>query len=352
VSAPGPGPIARARMRATAAWDSDLPTPAAVVDHLVAVQAQEHPFARWSLAQRTAPVVGASVVDGAFDGGEVLRTHVLRPTWHYVTPADLAWLMPLSGPRLDRRNARRYDELELDRRTLARTDRLLARFVTERPQTRRELAARLEAEGVVVAGQRMPHILFHAELRSLIVSGPMAGTQHTYAPFADRVPAAPDLDEDEALARLATRFFRSRGPAVLGDFAWWAGLEVPAARRALELAAPDLERTEVGDRTYWAADPVRVGARGRADLVQCFDEAIISYRPSRDVLQTGPATFAVPGWDDGFSHVVLHDGRLLGHWRAKPRDAAVEVRLAIEPTDRQRASVDAAVERYRRFVSR
>ena len=349
--APGPGPIARVRMRATAAWGSDLSTPAAVVGHLVAAQAQEHPFARWSLAQRTDPVVGATAVDAAFDAGEVLRTHVLRPTWHHVTPADLAWLVPLSGPRVDRRTTRRYEELELDHRTLARTDELLTRFVAERPQTRRELAVRLEAEGVVVEGQRMPHILFHAELQSLIVSGPMAGTQHTYAPFADRVPEALALDEDEALARLAARYFRTRGPAVLGDFVWWSGLEVPAARRALELAAPELDRVDVDDRTYWWRDEGPAAARGRADLVQCYDEVIIAYRSSRDVLRTGPASFAVPGWTDGFSHVVLYDGRLLGHWRAKPRDAEVEVRLAVEVTARQQAAVGAAVERYRRFVT-
>ena len=346
----GPGPIARARMRATAAWDSQQADPAAVVEHLLAVQAQEHPFARWSLAQRTAPGAGASEVDAAFDAGAVLRTHVLRPTWHYVSPADLAWLMPLSGPRVDRSNARRYDELELDQRTLARTDRLLARIVEERPHTRRELATRLAAEGVSVDGQRMPHILFHAELQMVLVSGPMDAKQHTYAPFADRVPAATPLDEDEALARLADRFFRTRGPAMLGDFAWWSGLDVPTARRALELAAPGLDRLQVDDRTYWLQDVGKVAPRGRADLVQCYDEAIISYRPSRDVLGTGPASFAVPGWDHGFTHVVLYDGRLLGHWRARPRSPEIEVRLAVEPTSRQRRAVAGAVERYRRFV--
>ncbi|HEY6532413.1 MAG TPA: winged helix DNA-binding domain-containing protein [Acidimicrobiales bacterium] len=346
----GPGPIARARMRATAAWDSDLPSPAAVVGHLLAVQAQEHPFARWSLAQRTASPVGAAAVDAAFDAGAILRTHVLRPTWHYVTPDDLAWLMPLSGPRVDRRNARRYEELELDARTLGRSDSVLAQAVTEQPLTRRQLGERLEAAGIPVGGQRLPHILFHAELQSLLVSGPMAGRQHTYAPFADRVPPSPSLDEDEALARLADRYFRTRGPAVLGDFAWWSGLDVPTARRALELASPALERMQVGDRTYWFASVEPVPSRGRADLVQCYDEAIISYRPSRDVLGTGPASFDVPGWHDGYSHVVLYDGRLLGHWKARPGSDRVEVRLAVTPSERQRRAVAAGVERYRRFV--
>ena len=118
-------------------WGSDLASPAAVVGHLLGVQAQEHRYARWSLAQRTASSVGASVVDAAFDAGEILRTHVLRPTWHYVTPEDLAWLMPLSGPRLDRANARRYAELGLDARTLSRSDRILADGVAPKALTHR-----------------------------------------------------------------------------------------------------------------------------------------------------------------------------------------------------------------------
>jgi hypothetical protein len=338
-------------MQATALWGTDFSSVAGVVEHLVAVQAQEHPVARWSLAQRTAPSLGASEVDAAFDAGTILRTHVLRPTWHYVTPADLAWLMPFSGPRVDRRNARRYEELELDHRTLAKADRLLAAAVEERPLTRRELGERLAEGGVPVGGQRLPHLLFHAELQALIVSGPMVGKQHTYAPFGDRVPTPTALDDDEALARLAGRYFRSRGPAMLGDFVWWSGLDVASARRALDLVSDELERTPADGGSYWSAGAPPVPRRGRADLVQCYDEIIISYRPSREVLRSGPASFGVPGYVDGFTHVVLHDGRLLGHWRTRAGSDLVEVRYAVDPSDRQRAAGEAAVGRFRRFAA-
>ena len=75
------------------------------VGWLTAVQSQEHWYARWSLGQRTRRAK-ASTVDRAFDDGRFLRTHVLRPTWHYVAATDLGWLMELSGPRVDAKGAR------------------------------------------------------------------------------------------------------------------------------------------------------------------------------------------------------------------------------------------------------
>jgi hypothetical protein len=337
-------------MRATALWSSDLPSPASVVGHLLGVQSQEHRVARWSLAQRTSRPVGASIVDAAFDTGEILRTHVLRPTWHYVTPEDLAWLMPLSAPRVERGATRRYEELGLDSRTLSRSDRILGDAVATGPLTRKQLGERLEAGGVSTEGQRLPHLLFHAELQSLLVSGPMDARQHTYAAYADRVPTSRPIDEDEALARLARRYFHTRGPALVGDFAWWSGLDMPTARRALDLVADELERADTDGRTWWFVDQGPVAGRGRADLVQCYDEVIISYRPTRDVLRTGPASFDVPFGGDGYPHVVLHDGRLLGRWRARSGSGEVEIDLAVTPTASQDRAVGAAVERYRRFA--
>src|SRR4051794_34735339 len=78
--------IARHRMRRLGLWTPSAASPADVVRGLVAVQAQEHHYARWSLGQRTAGRATASAVDAAFDRGAFLRTHVLRPTWHYVHP--------------------------------------------------------------------------------------------------------------------------------------------------------------------------------------------------------------------------------------------------------------------------
>ncbi len=278
--------IARLRMRALRLWGSGLPTPAGAVGYLTAMQAQEHPYARWSVAQRTRSAPGISVLDRAFDEGHILRTHVLRPTWHYVAPQDLRWLLGLSGPRLNARNARRYRELGLDARTLARATNVIAEAVTTGPRTRRELAAILERHRISAAGQRIAYIVMHAELQAIICSGPMRGKEHTYAAFDQRAPRSNGPHGDEALAELARRYFTTRGPAELKDFVWWSGLSTADARRGLETARAHLVSRVVGDHTLWFADQRVPRATPRVDLVQCYDEVIISYSKTRDALQT------------------------------------------------------------------
>jgi hypothetical protein len=331
-------------------WRSPGREPADVVGHLVAMQAQEHGYGRWSVGQRCgAP---ASVVDAAFDAGRILRTHVLRPTWHYATPADLRWLLALTGRRIDAANRRRYEELELDARTRRRATDVIAQTVAKGPATRRDLAQALERRRISTEGQRIAHLLLHAELHMVVCSGPMQGAQHTYVPFDDRVPPGSTPSDDEAAAELARRWFTTRGPASLRDFGWWSRLPAAVARAALESVRDELSSFAADGRTYWFGEPARVPKGPRVDLVQCFDESIISYTETRDVLATPTVSFPVPLHVDGFTHVVLCDGRLLGHWRVHrgAGGATVETRLARPVDDRERAALDAAVARYEEFA--
>ncbi len=344
--------VTRLRMHALRLWDDGLGSPADAVAHLTAMQAQEHPYARWSVGQRTTGSVRASAVDRAFDDGHVLRTHVLRPTWHYVAKEDMRWLIALSGPRVEAGNARRFRELALDARTLARTNDIIAEAVADAPRSRRELADVLERRGIDASGQRVAHIVMHAELSAVVCSGPMRGRQHTYAAFDQRVPPGTGPVGDDALRELARRYFATRGPATLQDFVWWSGLSTPQARHTLELATPQLSSRAVDDRTYWFAEQTLPRTTSRVDLVQCYDEVIISYGHSRDALQTPRVTFPVPRHVAGFVHVLLLDGRLLGHWRTVQSRHGVEVQTRITTSvDRsERHALADAIERYRRFA--
>jgi winged helix DNA-binding protein len=348
-----PATIARARMRAQRVWSSDFKDPQKALAHLVAVQAQEFAYARWSLAQRSGDP-SSSIVQRAFDDGRILRTHILRPTWHFVAPRDLRWLMRLSGPRIIDWTARRCRELGLDAKTLARSHDVIAGAVAEQPLTRRALAAILERRRLAPDGHRMPYMLMRAELDMIVCSGPLEGKQHTYAAFDTRVPAAREISIDEGLGRLAKRYFASRGPATLKDFSWWSGLPMGNARRAVEVAGPALKRTEVGGRTYLSIDeqPRARPSPQRVDLVQCYDETIIAYGESRDVLWSGRVQFAVPSNPEGFPHVLLRDGRLLGRWRAARAHNDVQVETLIEEKldVAGRVALDKAIDRYRRFA--
>jgi hypothetical protein len=333
-------------------WEPGASSPGEVVRRLTAMQAQEHPYAIWSVGQRTGGAAARSDVDRAFDEGEVLRTHVLRPTWHFVSAHDLRWVVRLSGPRLMARNARRYQELELDEKTLGRAGDVIAEAVAGSPKTRPELAEALERTGLAPEGQRLAYMVMHAELSAVVCSGPTRGRQHTYAAFDTRVPASDGPSGDDALAELAHRYFTTRGPATLKDFSWWSGLAMGDARAGLAGATPTLESLTIDDRTYWFGDDALAPRASRVDLVQCYDEAIISYTQSRDALRGADVAFDVPRSIDGFTHVVLADGRLLGHWRPVPSGAGirVEVRLAGTPSDRHRIALDEAIDRYRSFA--
>jgi hypothetical protein len=341
------------RMRAQGLWRAGVDAPEDAVTWLTAVQAQEHWYARWSVGQRTRRADG-DTVDRAFDEGRILRTHVLRPTWHYVAATDLRWLMRLSGPLVSARHARRHGELGLDAKLLTRTNDLIAAAVARRHLTRREIGAMLDRNRIPSDEHRLAYIVMHAELTAVVCSGAMRGKQHTYAPFDERVSRRAGPEGDAALAELARRFFTTRSPATLRDFAWWSGLPMATARRGLELVAPELEQRQVDGRDYWLAGRGgRAPSGPRVDLVQCYDEVIISYRESRDVLQSPRVDFPVPSSLGGFVHVLLLDGRLLGHWRVARRGNGATIETRVRPRLRsdERAALEGAVERFERFVA-
>ena len=187
----------------------------------------------------------ASDVDAAFDAGAILRTHVLRPTWHFAAQDDLRWLLALTGPILERRNARRDEELELDARTRRRATDLIADAVRTGPLTGANSRRCSSSSGIATDGQRIAHLLFHAELHAAVCSGPMRGKVHTYAAFDTRVPPGVAHEGEAALAELARRWFTTRGPATLRDFAWWSGLPMAdaACRARGRAVGADVVRT-------------------------------------------------------------------------------------------------------------
>ena len=328
---------------------------AAVVRHLGAVQAQEYPVARWSLGQRSRGLSEAAV-DDALATGEILRTHVLRDTWHLVAAEDIRWLVELTRPRIRKRNEAMHRRLGLEARTLVRTDALLADALAGgRRMTRAQIGSLLRGHGIPADGPYLAYVLMHAELELLICSGGLDGKQQTYALVDERVEQTPPLRGDDALAVLTRRYFRSHGPATVKDFTWWASLTAGDARRGIELVEAELERTEVDGRTYWSAPTRRRGRIERpvARLLPSYDEYIIGYSESRDVLDVGTLGGLRPGLRTRLDHLVLVDGQVVGSWRRLLTRGAmtIEAQPLRELDEPERRAVEAAVERYGRFVA-
>lgn len=345
-----PRDIARHRMYQQHVWGRQLVEPEDVVGWLGAMQSQEFAYARWSVAQRSSRA-GVAHVDRAFSDGAILRTHMLRPTWHFVLPQDIRWMQALTGPRVHAASASYYRKLELDTNLLSRTDVLIAKILEGgRQLTRKEVAAKLSHSGIEASGMRLAYMMMHAELEAIICSGVMSGKQHTYALVEERAPNAKALDRDDALAELTRRYFTSRGPATLKDFSWWSSLTMADGRRAIEMVKAELQHETIDGRTFWfAGQPQPRRSRStRVDLVQIYDELVVSYSLSRDALTSSSIVLE----EAGFPHAVLLDGQWLGRWRqARTGDSVViETSLTRELDEAETKALDSAIERYGGFL--
>lgn len=347
--------IAARRLAAQHLTGVPLASPVEAVGLLGAVQSQDYAGAKWALALRADGVRDADL-DRMFDDGAILRTHVMRPTWHFVLPGDIRWLLELTAPRVKARMLPYQRQLEVDTRLIRRSEDALAAALSGGPAlTRPEVGAVLERAGLAADGQRLGHVLMNAELDAVVTSGPRRGKQHTYALVADRAPMARTLDRDEALGELARRYFGGHGPAQAVDFAWWSGLTIADARRGAEVAGPELVQESIDGKVYWSGSTAPVPGDGgpSAHLLPNYDEFIVAFRdrgasldPSRD-LDTTPFPYG-----SILSHVVVVDGQVRGGWRRQltARAAVVELLHRGELEDGELEAIQAEVERYGRFL--
>jgi hypothetical protein len=345
--------IARLRLRRQHLTGAPLPTPEAVVGWLGAVQAQEFGVAKWSIARRTRGRVTSADLDRAIAERRILRTHALRSTWHFVLPADLRWLLRLVGPRIRARMESYYWRSGLTNAVFARSQAVLREALAGgRQLLRKEVAAALARGRVATDGLRLRFLLLQAELDLVVCSGALRGKHHTFALVDELVPPAPPMPEDEALAELTRRYFRSHGPATLKDFLWWSSLTAAQARRGVALLeGKELRRLEAGGRTHWVDEtPVRRVAPGTpVHLLQAFDEYIIGYTESRKVLAVA-GELAAPSGSPLRSNVLTRNGQMIGFWRTVPDQALVEVHLARPLDTATRSALEDELDRYGRFL--
>ena len=157
-------------------------------------------------------------VEQAIADKTIVRTWALRGTLHFVAAADLRWLLALIAPRIIAHNASMYRKLELDERTLARSNAALAKALRGGKQLNRtQLLASLEKSGISTKGLRAVHMLQRASLDALICQTVTVRGNPTYIGF-DQLKTRVKMRRSQALAELATRYFASRSPATLQDF--------------------------------------------------------------------------------------------------------------------------------------
>jgi hypothetical protein len=328
--------------------------PAQIVSWLCAVQAQDYPAAKWAIGVRI-PGCQDADVEQAFNDGLILRTHVLRPTWHFVTPEDIRWMLKLSGPRVHFCNAYYYRQLGLDDKIFKKSCALIHRVLEGgKHLTRAELAQHLKRAHIPADGLKLGYLMMHAELEGVICSGPRQGKQFTYALLDERAPGGKTLDRDEALARLATRYFASHGPATVRDFAWWSGFTLTDAQRAVEAARPALDASSIGGLVFWSADgpSERAASRLPVMLLPNYDEYLIAYKDRALVVDPERAANIAARTNGAFANHLIVDGRLAGGWSRtiSANSVTIDVAPYKKLTPLQARSLSTAAEQYGEFL--
>lgn len=329
-------------------------SPLDIVRHLGAVQAQDFAAAKWAVGLRLKAATD-DALGAAFDRGEILRTHILRPTWHFVAPEDIRWMLQLTAPRIHAASGTWYRKLELDAATFKRSEAAMSRALRGGCHlTRAELAAVLQQAGMTVGPGHMNLLMIHAELEGVVCSGARKGKQHTYALLEERAAQAKQLDRDAALAELARRYFTGHGPATLKDFIWWSGLGVVDARNGLEAVKAQLTCETVGENVYWFMPSQNRSLRKKQDvfLLPNFDEYTVGYADRSVISNESKTDGLVSRGNVIFENVVICNGQVIGTWKrdiGKER-VRVMVKLHGEYSPELWAGIDTAAACYGQFL--
>jgi hypothetical protein len=324
--------VARARLATQRLVPPYYASPTDVVRGLVAVQAQDYNAGLWAIGQRTADATRADV-ERALADREIVRTWPMRGTLHIVARDDVRWLTALLATRVLKRAAYRHRQLDLDAKTFAKARAVFEKHLAGGSSlTRPELYAILTRAKIAPGDQRGPHILTTLAMEGLLCHGAHRGKQPTFTLLDEWVPASRMIDGDEAIAELARRYFRSHGPATADDFAWWTGLNLTEARRALEMVRGELESHGV----YWSG-PLQTVRSGTAHLLSAWDELTVGYRDRSAIVDAKHVTKSM----NGLAWCVAVDGRVVGLWR---RERGV---VTIEPFAKLDAKQTKAIARAR-----
>lgn len=295
---------------------SDFTTVKEIINWMAAMQAQDFDMAKWALGVRMKDPA-KNIIESAIDSGEVLRIHVLRPTWHLVSADDIYWILRLNSNKIKSSLKSRHKELELTEKIIGITSGILEKSLSGGLNlTRNEIASAFHKAGIRTDQNRLSHIMFRAEMDELVCSGPSRENKSTYALLYERVPEKKEMPRDESLAELARRYFTSRCPATLEDFVWWSNLSVSDALKATDYLKPGFITETIDSKKYWI--PYSYKSRNiemySVHILPAYDEFLISYRDRSSSLAHLHNKKIVSINGIFYPHIVVN-GQVEGLWK-------------------------------------
>jgi hypothetical protein len=317
-----------------------------------ALQAQNYPMSKWAMGIRL-PASTIRTIDKAIQGGEIIRMHVLRPTWHWIPKEDVRWMLALSKRNIQSALKFRNKNSGITDNLCMQCNRTLEKMLAGQTHlTRQEICSVFHRSGINLSPTQMILVMMQAEIEGIVCSGIDKNNQCTYALLEERIPPTPMLSQDEALARLATKFFQSHSPASLYDFAWWSGLTRCEAKKAIDLIAPDLVQDKRSSPCLWTHTSCSSPQRHNTEslhLLPSYDEYLIAYKDRIHVIDTQhqPKAFNAYGT---FYPIVLCNGQVVGTWN-KTNQSAASISPFHSKIEIPQIPLQRAVDAYKHFIT-
>ena len=330
-------------------------TPQEVVSWMGAMQSQALDLAKWAIGQRLKDKT-VKDIDNALNTAKIIRTHTLRPTWHFVSAADVHWMFDLSNPRLKPIYQSYCRMSNADEKLIYRCIPLVEKALSDdKHLTKQEINDLLLTHNIEADARHLTMILSYAEMEGLICNGKVRGSKQTFTLLEKWAPRKETLHKEEALARLAQRFFFSHGPATLNDFAWWSGLTLTECKHALEMIKENLVSETANDRTFWMRNDIQTPptTQQSAILLPPFDEFVVSYKDRSELIATTHYS-KVMTKNGIFSPTTMLNGKIIGSWKKTVQKNKPKVELSFfEKTSKQiQALFEPEIKRIETFYSK
>ena len=300
-----------------------------LVGYMGAVQAQDYAMSKWAIGVRV-PGSTEQDIEKALNNGQLLRIHVLRPTWHIIAAEDVYWMLAISADKIKALIGTMDRQLELTEKIFSKSNSIIEKYLAQGNHlTREEIAARLNKAKIHTTENRLSHLLLRAELEGIVCNGKSTGNKKTYALLEHRVPKKKTIDKNESLALLAKKYFNSHGPATLQDFAWWSGLTLTDARHGLEANQSKLQKESLQGKEYWFANERVFPTKGIASVhfLPAYDEYIISYKDRTAMLSLDHHKKVLSS-NGIFYPVIVVNGQVVGTWKRSFHNESVIVQAA------------------------
>ena len=308
--------ISHYRLVSQKLYKTSQASPQEIVHHLGAMQAQDYAMAKWAIGSRCE--ASEKEIEEAIDAAKIIRTHILRPTWHFVSADDIYWMLDISGPQVQKMTISAAKKYGFDVKKLDQTNSKIEKLLSGNNHlTRDEIMTELGIRKSSSQDFLSAAIMMHAELEGLVCNGKMKGKQITYALLEDRVEKPKDkLTKEEGLAKLANRYFESHGPATLLDFSWWSGFSPTICKQAINAIELQMSSVDIDNQRYWFKKNLlnEDDFRESVHFLPAFDEILISYktREASILLEHQSKAFTNNGI---FKPIILKNGKVIGTWK-------------------------------------